>query len=55
MRSLLSAAPVIAAVLFGFLASVTTIGVLFIGAGAALMLVTLLLYIPFSKLSRVKY
>ena len=55
MRSLLAAAPVIAAVLFGFLASVTTIGVLFMGAGAALMLVTLLLYIPFSKLRCAKY
>ena len=55
MRSSLATAPVIAAVLFGFLASITTIGVLFIGAGAALMLVTLLLYIPFSELRCAKY
>jgi MFS family permease len=55
MRSLLATAPVIAAVLFGFLASVTTIGVLFTGAGAALVLVTLVLYVPFSQLRRAKY
>jgi len=55
MRSLLTAAPVIAAVLFGFLASITAIGVLFVASGVALTLVTLLLYIPFSKLRHAKY
>jgi MFS family permease len=55
MKSLLATAPVIAAVLFGSLASITTIGVLFMGAGAALVLVTLLLYVPFSQLRRAKY
>jgi len=55
MRSLLAAAPVIAAVLFGFLASITAIGVLFVASGVALTLVTLLLYIPFSKLRHAKY
>jgi MFS family permease len=55
MRSMLASAPVIAAVVFGFLASVTTIGALFVGAGAALVLVTLLLYIPFSRLRSAKY
>lgn len=55
MKSLLVASPTIAAVLFGFLASVTSIGLLFIGSGVALTLVSLLLYIPFSMLRRAKY
>jgi MFS family permease len=55
MRSLLVVSPIIAAVLFGFLASVTSIGLLFEASGAALVLGTLLLYIPFSKLRHAKY
>ncbi|MGP8125556.1 MAG: hypothetical protein ACLQEQ_06800 [Nitrososphaerales archaeon] len=45
----------IAAILFGFFAGVTSSGLLFIESGVALMLVTLLLYIPLSRLRRAKY
>jgi MFS transporter, DHA3 family, macrolide efflux protein len=55
MKSLLVLAPTIAAVLFGFLAGVTSIGSLFVGSGVALTLVTLMLYLPFSRLRRAKY
>ncbi len=55
MKSFLAASIPIAAVLFGFLASVISIGQLFIASGVALILVTSLLYIPFSELRRAKY
>ena len=55
LRSLLAAAPVVAAVLFGSLASFVSIGALFTEAGIALVLVTLLLCIPFTELRRARY
>ena len=55
MKSLLVASQPIAAVLFGYLAGVASIGPLFIDVGIALIAVTSLLYIPFAELRRAKY
>jgi DHA3 family macrolide efflux protein-like MFS transporter len=53
--SLLASAQPIAALTFGGLAGVVSLGSLFLGAGASMFVVSVALYLPFSELRRASY
>jgi MFS family permease len=55
MGAVLGGAQPVAAILAGTLASISSVGLVFIGAGIAMAVVTAALYLPFSELARAKY
>ena len=55
MGAVLGDAQPVAAILAGTLASISSIGVVFIGAGIAMAVVTAALHLPISELARARY
>jgi hypothetical protein len=55
MGSLLGAAQPVAALSFGWLAGMVSLGSIFLGAGIAMFAISLALYFPFSELRKASY
>lgn len=55
LRSFLSAATPIGAVVFGALAGLISIGTIFLAVGLAMLVVSLALYVPFGELRNASY
>lgn len=55
LGAVLTASQPIAAVLSGWLAGISSIGIVYVGSGVAMMALSLILYIPFAELRRARY
>jgi hypothetical protein len=55
LGAVLTASQPIAAVLSGWLAGISSIGIVYVGSGVAMIAVGLILYIPFAELRRARY